>query len=96
MGSQLSSDRPQAAYDVWPVTAATMIRGIALTSAAVTASATIALKAHVSVDGEPSAALSGRSGGATGADCPDGCRGAGASESPPERSMHASGAPSLI
>jgi len=40
MGLQLSSDRPPAAYDVWPVTAATMIRGIALTSAAVTASLT--------------------------------------------------------
>ena len=48
-----------------------MIRGIALTSAAVTASATIALNSHVSVKGESSAASSGRSGGATtGADCP--------------------------
>jgi len=31
-GLQLSSERRRAAYDVWPVTAATMIRGIALTS----------------------------------------------------------------
>jgi len=49
----VSSYRRRAAYDVLPVRAATMIRGIAWASAAVTASATIALK--------------GPSGGGTGA-----------------------------
>jgi len=50
-----------------------MIRGIALTSAAVTVSATAALNSHVSVSGEPSASSLGGSGGATGADCPAEC-----------------------
>ena len=60
----LSYPRSQAtrglAYDVLPVTAATMIRGIALTSVAVTASATIALNSGVSVKGEDSAAFARR------------------------------------
>src|SRR6516162_3986635 len=66
-GLQVSSYRRRAAYDVLPVRAATMIRGIAWASAAVTASATIALNSHVSVNGDPSAASSGPSGGGTGA-----------------------------
>ena len=60
-GLQLSSERRRAAYDVWPVTAATMIRGIALTSAAATASATIALNSGVPVKGEAAPTVEGKS-----------------------------------
>jgi len=52
-GLQVLSDQRRAAYDELPVRAATMIRGIACMSAAVTASASIALNSGVSGSATP-------------------------------------------
>jgi hypothetical protein len=66
--------RRRPASDDLPVTAAAILRDAALMSAAFTASATPALNSGASVIGEASTASPGRSGGATGADCPAGSR----------------------